>query len=242
MRKSAAGPSKPEKPPAGRKRPSHADWEAVHRDYRTGQFTLRELAKKHGVSHQAVDQHVKKGGWTQDLREQIKQATDAKLHAEVAKRVDAEVDGTCQATAEVVLAAAEANTQVILGHRSDLNDGRQLAKDLLEELRLSRLLAEQRELLAQILADSGAEIAEIDDLKAAIGKALGLGNRVSTFKAWTEAVTKLHAGERIAFGLDEKPEDGDKTRNPVAAAVADFLSGIHGNRAGRLQHAEARKA
>lgn len=244
----SAGPTPA--PPAGKSEPrERADWQAIERDYRTGQFTDQELADKHGslVTRQAINKRAKTHGWKKDLSREVRQATKASvIRAQVEQRVAQQVaEGCAAATVEAtdaVLTAAEANKQVILGHRSDLNSGRKVASELLDELQLARLLSAEREILAQILAGEAAEVADIAQAQQAIGKALGLSNRVATFKAWADAITKLHVGERIAFGLDEKADDDDKTKNPVAAAVADFLQGIHGNRSGRLQFAEPRKA
>ena len=60
-----------------------ADWEAVERDYRTGQYTLRELEAKHGPNNATISRHAANHGWTQDLSVAIKQATNAKLIAAV---------------------------------------------------------------------------------------------------------------------------------------------------------------
>lgn len=93
------------------------DWDAVARDYRLGQFTLREMAHKHGCSHQAIAKRAKEHGWTQDLGEQIRQATNAKL---VAKLVNQRVASGGQEIANVVLAAAEIKAAVVMRHRSRL--------------------------------------------------------------------------------------------------------------------------
>lgn len=90
------------------------DWDAIERDYRTAKFTLRELSTKHGPSHQAIAKRAKTKEWSQDLAEQIRLATSAKLVAEL---VDKEVAAGGQAVANTVLVAAEINKQVILGHR-----------------------------------------------------------------------------------------------------------------------------
>jgi len=54
--------------------------EAAHLDarvgYRTDKFTLRELAAKYGVIHQAIQKRATKEGWTKDLAKQIKHGTN----------------------------------------------------------------------------------------------------------------------------------------------------------------------
>jgi len=99
------------------------DWDAVERDYRTGKFTVRELGAKYNVSHQRVSQVANERGWTQDLAEQIRQATHARL---VEQLVQDEVAKSGRELANTVLVAADLNAQVILRHRQRLAA---LAKD-----------------------------------------------------------------------------------------------------------------
>ena len=193
-----------EKTPAARKKPvgvavpgkRRADWEAVERDYRTGRYTLRELEAQHGVSYAQISRKASALGWCKDLREVIKQATDAALLRETVTQ--AQKDAT-----DTVLVAAEANTQVILGHRRDVAATRQVAADLLQELGRSALLAEDQELLAQILAGSGAEPVDEARARAVVQKALALPGRVSSVKQLADTFDKLQLAERRAFGIDD---------------------------------------
>lgn len=115
------------------------DWEAVERDYRTAKFTLRELAAKYACTHQAIGNKIKRHSWAQDLSVAIKQATDTKL-------VNDLVAKSGQDVANTVLAAAEINTRIILGHRTrliDLAGAVDIAKDKL--LTLGDSVADIRE-------------------------------------------------------------------------------------------------
>jgi MarR-like DNA-binding transcriptional regulator SgrR of sgrS sRNA len=200
----AKKPAPKKKAAAGKAR---ADWDAIERDYRTGKFTLRELAAKYDVSHQAIAKRSKTKGWTQDLSVAIKQATNAKLVAEL---VNHEVAKGGQEVANTVLAAADLNKQVILRHRTDILEARSVAFDLLAELRASAMLVEHQDLLAEILA--GEDPTTKQDFKArqTVARALELGNRVGCVKALSEALTKLQAAERKAFALDDdEPPEGD---------------------------------
>lgn len=94
-----------------------ADWEAVQRDYRTGQYTLRELEARHGAHNATISRRAKNEDWTQDLSIAIKQATDAKLIQTV---VAAECSKSQQKTVDTVLAAADFNASIMLNHRTRL--------------------------------------------------------------------------------------------------------------------------
>lgn len=189
------------------------DWEAIERDYRTGKFTLRELEAKHGAGYAKISARAKKDGWTKDLADVVRQATKAALIAEVATARATE--GQTEAT-NVVLAAAELNKQVILQHRDELRQARTLAMDLLAEVKAQQLLASDKELLAQVLAGKAEDIRQIADAQRVVHKALATGSRVSSVKALAETLTKLHSGERVAFGLNEDEPPGDeRTSLPI---------------------------
>ena len=42
------------------------DWNAVERDYRSGAFSLRELAERHRCSHSAIANFAGRHGWTRN--------------------------------------------------------------------------------------------------------------------------------------------------------------------------------
>lgn len=58
---------------------SKADWEAIGREYRAGQLSLREIGRIHGVSDTAIRKRAKADGWERDLTEQVQAAVRAKL-------------------------------------------------------------------------------------------------------------------------------------------------------------------
>lgn len=200
---------------------TRTDWDAVHRDYRTGKFTEHELATKYGVSRSAVNKQIRTKGWTKDLQKEIKQATNAKLVAEL---VANEVAEGGKKVADVVLAAAEINKQVILGHRADIAATRDVAAELLKELSDARLLAQEQELLAQILAGGGeVDQDKVDRARQTVRKALDFSNRIQSVKALAETFTKLQSLERTAFNLDDeqaKKNDGLTIEDFIEAASA----------------------
>lgn len=195
-----------------------ADWDAIERDYRTGTFTLRELAEKHAVTHTTIARRAEKSGWTKDLTDAIRQATNAKL---VQQAVQQQCTDAHQNATETVLVAAEINKQIIFGHRQDLSESRKVANSLLSELSASALLAEDQELLAQILAGSGAEPGEEAKARATVSKALSLGSRVNSVKALAEAFTKIHDGERRAFNIQDVAPPPTSS-NPIADLIAEL--------------------
>jgi stage V sporulation protein SpoVS len=165
-----------------------ADWEAIERDYRTGQFSDQELADKHGniVSRQAISKRAKVQGWQKDLSREVRQATKAKLIADqvrekVAGEVAERVAKSGNATVQAVLAAAETNKQVILGHRRDIAKVRDITMTLVDALETAA--------------------SEKDE-----SKRLPLGDLVLTAQRAGQSLSRLQQMERVAFGLDEEDD------------------------------------
>jgi hypothetical protein len=55
------------------------DWEAIEREYRAGQLSVREIARRSGVTEGAVRKHAKDGGWTRALAEKVREAVRERL-------------------------------------------------------------------------------------------------------------------------------------------------------------------
>ena len=116
----------------------------------------------------------------------MRQATKAKLIAEqVAEKVAGEVAErvakNSNATVQAVLAAAETNKQVILGHRRDIAKVHGLTMALVDKLETA--------------------VSEKDEAKR-----LPVGDLVLSAQRAGQALARLQQMERVAFGLDE-PDD-----------------------------------
>src|SRR5580765_8406186 len=47
-------------------------WHAVESDYRMATLTVREIAKKHGVSETSINKKAKTLGWKRDLKKRVR--------------------------------------------------------------------------------------------------------------------------------------------------------------------------
>lgn len=204
-------PSIATKPAAGKKaagvavaRKHRTDWEAVERDYRTGKFTLRELEEKHGAFNSSIARKAKKDGWTQDLSRAIQQATNAKLAEALVSDIASE---GAQNASVTVLAAAEVNKQVILGHRKGLQELTSVKRTLLDQIQqAAALLPDLAEVIEMVRNpdDNG-----IDRANDALRKAMSRSALVDDLKKLADVDEKVRKGEREAFGLDDvgQPEN-----------------------------------
>lgn len=184
-----------------------ADWDAIERDYRTAKFTLRELASKHGVSHQAIAKRSKVNAWTQDLSIAIRQATNAKLVDELVAK---EVASGGQEVANVVLIAAEVNTQVILGHRQGLREITEVKNQLLNQIRQAAAnMGDLADIIEMVRKpdDNGQ-----DKANDALRKAMGRSALVDDLKKMADVDEKVRKGEREAFGIESMADTPDAAK------------------------------
>lgn len=197
------------------------DWEAIERDYRTGQFSLRELEKKHGAGFSKIGKRAKDEAWSKDLADAVRQATSAALIAEVAtERATEGLHGTT----DVVLAVAEINKQVILGHRADIAEVRNLAADLLNELRMATQSPEQIHALFTLATDDLPGPAKVA-ITQQFNDFMRVHSRVGSVHKLADTLSKLQVMERKAFDIDT-PEPGapGSKGKPVASKTVYELT------------------
>lgn len=185
------------------------DWEAVERDYRTSQLTLRELGEKHGCAHPAIARKAKAEGWQRDLTDAVKQATSSKL---IQAAVTNAVTNKHQTVTNAVLVAAEVNTQVILGHRKGLNRITRIKEALLDQIeQAAQLMPELAEVIEMVRQpdDNG-----VDKANDAMRKAMSRSSLVDDLKKLAEIDERVRKGEREAFNISGATdgEQGRKTK------------------------------
>lgn len=181
------------------------DWEAVERDYRTGKYTLRQLEAQHGVSYAQISRKAKAEAWSKDLREIIRQETDAALLRETVTKAQKDVT-------ETVLVAAELNKQVILGHRSDIVSMRNVAADLLNEIAQATRRPEEIEALFDML-NTDVDEKKLESLQQSFRDFMRVHSRVGSVQKLADTLTKLQTMERRAFGIGD--EDAEKQPGEV---------------------------
>jgi hypothetical protein len=102
------------------------DWEAIEREYRAGQLTVREIGAAQGISHVAVLKRAKRDGWERDLSAAVREKVTARLVTDgVTKAVTAR---------EAVEIAAERGVQIVREHRAIIGRARAVADKMLGEL------------------------------------------------------------------------------------------------------------
>lgn len=208
-RKSATAPAKRKK----------VDWPAVERDYRTGKFTLRELEAKHGVDNAQIARRKKAEGWTQDLSDAVRAATNAQLMSAL---VSTEVSNAQQNVSTTIMAAAEVNTQIILGHRKGLNRITRIKETLLDQIeQAATLMPDLAEVIEMVRQpdDNG-----VDKANDALRKAMSRSGLVDDLKKLAEIDERVRKGEREAFSIG--PATDDPAGKPQKRVVLDFIEAV----------------
>lgn len=164
---------------------SAADWEAVEREYRTGQLSVREIGRLYGLSHTAINKRARKGGWTQNLAARVRSEVSARLVSnEVSTRND---DRAVDEVASRVIS-------LVREHRQDIGSARQLVASLVTELQ-----------------DASDNIGEINmsiegqadiNRRRQMQKAVSLPARAAVIANLASALKCLVFLERQAFNLD----------------------------------------
>lgn len=145
----------------------HPDWEAIERAYRAGALSLRGIADKYDTNEGTIRSRAKKHGWQRDLTAQVRTATKEKL-----SRNTSRTDFTQREDAQIVDEASDEAASIVLAHRSDLGQWR----DISSKLRLAL-----------------SEIEVTED---------NLGDFSRALNAGVDAQLKVIKGERQAYNMD----------------------------------------
>lgn len=190
------------------------DWEAIERDYRAGIMSVRAIGKAHGVSHTAIQNKADAEGWVRDLAAKIHAAAENKL----AKQAVAKKNATANTATErqIIEANAEVITNVVLKHRDDITAARELAMQMLAELRGQTDGQDVIEKLAEMLADPETDMGKLADLAR---KITSLPSRVDTLSKLAQTLRTLIDKEREAFSVGDTPADSSKVTRVELVAL-----------------------
>ncbi len=180
-------------------RRSKYDWDAISRDYRTGQFTVRELAAKHGAHYSLIAKMMKKFEVSPDLSAEVRKATNASLtRAMVADHLARGV------ATDAILAAAEANRLIIDAHRTQLITLRTAVAGMTAELQGETVLQlSAGGTIAQAAQSVGLSPEELGCLL----RAPSLSKRAQIAERLVTTLARLIPLERQSRGLDDAVED-----------------------------------
>lgn len=198
------------------------DWEAIEREYRMGQKSLRTLSDEFGPTPAGISKHAKTHGWIQDKTKEVREKTQAALLTE---QVDKDVNSPTQ---EDIERAVRSNVQVIKSHRKSIGKSQALV-DLLSS-QLEDAATNRDEFETQIdgecvKADGGINYQKRNRLR----KALSLPSHAAVLRDLSTAQKNLIALERQAFNLNET-DDTHNDLSELLKEIAGATRGIGNNR------------
>jgi len=166
------------------KRPSY-DWEAIEKEYRAGQMSLRAISNKYGPAPSSIASRATRKGWVRDLSDDVRRAIRVKLALANEKANKANAN-----PAEIIEEAATRGVEVVLSHRKDIANLKSLEQSLIAEL--------QENPTKLYLTQYRGEIVE---------KVVGLtaAERAAAAANLAQVQHKRIALERQAFSLDDDP-------------------------------------
>jgi transposase-like protein len=126
------------------------DWEAIEREFRAGQLSVREIARQHGVTDGAIRKRAAAHGWERDLSGQVRETVRSRLVRTEVRTANAR---------EAVDAAAARGVDVVLRHRRRLSRLGELADRLAERAEVALSSAEPMALDA--LADAAQTVESV---------------------------------------------------------------------------------
>ena len=179
------------------------DWQALEREYRIGQLSLRALAEKHGCTAAAISQRAKKYDWVKDATQEVRERTRAALIGKLSKLDAGEelnaLNTVNNPTHEDVQIAVATNITIVRAHRKDIRTAADLVSLLMGQLMDA---AQSREEL-EATVDDETEGDTNGMRRAKLKRALSLPTHAATIRDLTTAAKNLVTLERQAYNLDE---------------------------------------
>lgn len=196
---------------------SKPDWEAIESAYRAGVLSVRELAGKYGISHQAISKRAKKDGWERDLKAKVQAKADALVaKREVARQVATE---STISERQLIEETAEVIATVRMEHRGDIRRARELTNMLFDELAGECGDVAALEQLGELMRredDKG-----MDKLNDLYHKIISLPSRVKSMKDLSDSLKTLIGLEREAYSIENKAETKEVTHNVMLVPTSD---------------------
>ncbi len=165
------------------------DWEAIEREYRAGQKSLREIGRGFDCTEGAIRKKAKACGWERDLADRVRKRVREKL---VRKKVRI----SNISDEEIIETNADEGVQLVFSHRKDIAALQELEEQLIAELK-----------------DNPTKLYITQYQGEIVQKTVGLtaSERSAAANNLANVQHKRIQLERQAFNLDE-PENSDKPR------------------------------
>jgi len=189
------------------------DWEAIEREFRANQLSIREIARQHGCSDGAIRKKMKELGVERDLSKKVAEKVRNEL-------VRTEVrTANPQTEKEIVEVAAARSVEVVRGHRAKLSHGSSVVEKLFGQL--DEVCTNREEIEEEIEEDTKND--ENPQRRNMMLRAVSLQSNASTAVSLSAALKNLITLERQAFNLDDDKQGYTEKK---LSEIADEIDGI----------------
>lgn len=192
------------------------DWEAIEREYRAGQLSLREIGRIHDVSDTAIRKKAKAEGWQRDLTEKVREAVRTKLVRELSGSQNGSQEQREANDREIVEETSDRGVALVRSHQKSLARGHGIVMKLLAEL--EEATDDRVEIEEAIEQETEAD--RDPKRRNQMLRAVNLGSRAATVRELSMAIKNLIPLERQAFGLNAIADEGKDT---LAALISKSL-------------------
>lgn len=205
-----------------RKKGERIDWEAAEPLYRAGVLTDREIGKRLGCTHTAVQKHAREHGWDRDISARVAARVETKVaKAQVAREVAV---GNMATTAVLIEAAADAIVRVKMEQRTGFKRLRDLSVKLFTELEAQ---VHHRESLENIVGEALFGDVILPATAQRLMQMLAFEGSVDSLAKLTAVFNTLTEMERKAFKLDTAV-DGSTGRMDLPIRFVDAPRQLEG--------------
>lgn len=166
-----------------------ADLSAIEAEYRAGQLSVCEIARRHGTHEKQVRRWAEKYSWSRDLTEEVRQG----VKNAVVRAVSEKVSVRGKSDEQVLDSAVKRGTDAVKGHLARAEAIKSVVDKMLAALNVQLDTAKGRKAVARML----------------LGKSDGFANLV---RAACEGADRIQKLERQALSLDD---DAKKDDTPV---------------------------
>jgi len=174
------------------------DWEAVEHGFRSGIFSIREIARIHGISDKAIRNKARDSGWERDLSAKVNE----KVRSDLVRSESAPAD--CKTEREIIDVAAATVVSVVRGHRKAICRGMSLVERLTEQL--SDAINSRAELEGYIDVETADD--KSTERKSRMKKAVSLEKHAQIATSLAQASKIWVEMERKAFNIADTVETG----------------------------------
>jgi len=189
------------------KQKANYDWEAIEREYRAGQLSVRQISRSYGTPETSIRAKVQKRNWQRDLTEHVQREVKNRIHSSEDEQPTQapQSEALTPEEQEIVHNSASRGVEIVRQHQERMR-------------RLNQLLDYQ---MRQVEKAQNGEDMEGHEVKVwdkkekkwvASSRIIGLGDRESLtdiLQKIGQTLSKITPLERQAFSVDDAERKAD---------------------------------